>query len=378
MESKEEPVPKLPKLSSENVDSPVLSTKQTCQHFVQRKKRLCRIMVAKGELYCGEHLPLTKTADPASNDDVKNGQKKRIPCPLDPKHTIFERNLQKHLRICNAKVDNHPEFIVPGLNAGPEDCEPENRDFRLVELDNNIINDVIEKVNRLYQQYDIDKRIEEHVLDHPLLADEIADDSRGHETLKHLTQTASMLGQLEHLKLLKDNTAYVEFGAGKGQVAVWLARAIEHMQNSQVLLIDRASLRHKLDNKMKETHDIHRIRADICDFDMRKLDKLQRARSIVATGKHLCGGATDLALRCMLHGNDNDRVDGKTEAFIIALCCYHRCTWQTFVGKEFFKEHNVSVHEFSIIAKMVGWAVCGTGMSRERRLLYAKEQGVGK
>lgn len=338
----------------------------TCSHFVTRKKRLCRITVAKGEIYCGEHLPLKELKD-GDSDEREECHRKRIPCPLDPKHTVYEKNLHKHLKICNAKVTNLPEYILPGLNAGPDDCPEEKKDFRLSQVDAEILKRVIEKVNSIYDKFKVEDTIEEQIQTHDLLKEEISNAERGQETLKHLIQTSSLLSQMEHSAFLKNDTAFIEFGAGKGQVAYWLAQAAENLEGSHVLLIDKASLRHKKDNKMKDTHSIQRIRADISDFDIRKYDLLQNSKRIVGVSKHLCGAATDFTIRCILNGNDNGRTDGKTEGFIIALCCHHRCSWKPFVGKHFFIEHNVTVDEFIIITKMVGWAVCGTGMSRERR-----------
>lgn len=380
MGATEEPVSKLPKLTAQN-DSNIaaaITTHTKCQHFLQRKKRLCRIMVAKGALYCGEHTPLIDPVASVSNDELADEKTKRVVCPLDSRHTVYERRLAKHLQICNAKPTARPAYFVPGMNAGAADCDPENRDFKLVDLDEDEMNGVIEKVKRIFDEYQIDNIIEEQHMEHPLLATELNNEIRSHETLKHLKQTASILGHLDSLKLLQDNTAFVEFGAGKGDVACWLARAVEHLTNTRVLLIDRASLRHKRDVRLRETHEIHRIKADINDLDIRHVDHLQTAQRIVATGKHLCGGATDLAMRCVLTGNDNNRSDGKTEAFIIALCCYHRCTWRSFVGKQFLLEQGLTVRDFSIMTKMVGWAVCGTGLSRERRLEMQKEHGDGE
>ena len=35
----------------------------------------------------------------------------RVPCPIDPTHTCFQNQLQKHLKICNARLEDQP----PGL-----------------------------------------------------------------------------------------------------------------------------------------------------------------------------------------------------------------------------------------------------------------------
>ena len=83
----------------------------------------------------------------------------------------------------------------------------------------------------------------------------------------------------------------------------------------------------------------------------------------------LCGAATDLALRCIVNGNKTKQ----TDFFLIAVCCHHRCTWKPFVGKKFMLENGITPRSFRIITKMVSWAVCGTGTSREvRKLMEGK------
>lgn len=349
---------------------------QFCKHFVIRKKRYCRITVANGEEYCGEHLPL-KTDETEQCKQPVNKKHIRIACPLDPKHTVYERNLAKHLKICNANVTDQPIYIVPGLNAGPKLEHNESTDFRLSEIDEDVIDKVIEKVNRIYAENSIDARIEELLLNHSLLESELSNEVYGSETLKHLRQTSAILGYLDHFKLLTDNTSYIEFGAGKGQVSYWLAQAIANNANSNVLLIDKASLRHKKDNKLDESHSVERIRADISDFDIHQYDLIQKSKQIVGVSKHLCGAATDFTIRCILNGNKeipDAQNSPKTTAFIIALCCHHRCDWQPFVGKEFFIRNQVTPKDFVIITKMVGWAICGTGMSRERRKIMEEQK----
>lgn len=373
--SEAEPTSK--RIKSDADEDVVEVPQKTCKHFVTRKKRYCRITVAKDEDYCGEHLPVTTSL---TAPDEQNPKHIRIPCPLDPKHTVYARNLQKHLKICNAVVKDQPEYIVTGLNAGPKDadcCEDVSTDFKLADLDEEEIESVIEKVNAMYDESRIGERIEELWLTHPLLEPELSKSEYGAETRKHLLQTSAILGYLEHYRLLNDGTSFVEYGAGKGQVAFWLAQAITNHPNSNVLLIDRASLRNKKDNQLDDTHAVYRIRADICDFDMNKFDLLRKSKNIVGMGKHLCGAATDFAIRCILNGNKGDGGDAKaskTDVFIVALCCHHRCDWLPFVGKEFFIRHKISRREFAIITKMVGWAICGTGMSRERRKVVEARQ----
>lgn len=377
------------KVETNSVNSTSELNVPTCQFFVKRKKRYCRLTPAHGEAFCGEHLPVTEiTPNTADNTNESNDQKRnaRVPCPLNSKHTVCVRKLKKHLKVCNAIVKNGADYIVTGLNAGiDEDNDDDNNvqtDFKLTDVDKEIVDGIVEKINKLYAMHKIDERIDEMTASHPLLADELNNNEYGHETLRHLTQTSTILGYLNNFKLFDDHISYVEFGAGKGQLSYWLAQAITNYPNSNVLLIDRATVRHKKDNKLDESHAVQRIRADIADFDISKHSLIQASKKIVGLGKHLCGAATDFAIKCTIHGNNvADKnvatINPKTVAIIIALCCHHRCEWKHFVGKEFFRQNGVSVREFVIITKMVGWAICGTGMSRERRKQIEEQKLAG-
>ena len=60
-----------------------------------------------------------------------------------------------------------------------------------------------------------------------------------------------------------------------------------------LLLVDRASQRHKFDNKLKESPSIcKRIRADIADLCLENVPDLHLYKRVVSLGKHLCGSAT--------------------------------------------------------------------------------------
>ena len=62
-------------LSLNNIKPPVDGR---CGFFVKRKQRYCKMLPAKGNKYCAEHL----SEETEDNDGIK---RKRINCPLDPK-----------------------------------------------------------------------------------------------------------------------------------------------------------------------------------------------------------------------------------------------------------------------------------------------------
>ncbi|XP_043653519.1 tRNA:m(4)X modification enzyme TRM13 homolog [Drosophila teissieri] len=341
----------------------------TCSYWVPRKKRRCKMTANKGSQFCGAHAPATATT---STSDEKSGEdafEERIPCPLDHKHTVFKRKLAKHLTICNARdQESSMPYIVKGVNSGEDLKETDEEldkfnQIKMHELADEEFYSLIDKVKELYDKH-INSSIQELQLEHDSLKEELNRKDYGQETLRQLTQASSLLGILENNHQLTDVTSYVEFGAGKGQLAYYLATALQdqRLSNSQVVLIDRMSLRHKKDNKLANKEKVQRIRADIADLKLSALPELKKTQRTVAISKHLCGAATDLTLRCLLSDEDVS-----SDYVLIALCCHHRCSWRSYVGRKFLQEAGIGPREFAILTKMVSWAVCGTGLSRERR-----------
>ncbi|XP_044261826.1 tRNA:m(4)X modification enzyme TRM13 homolog isoform X2 [Tribolium madens] len=101
-----------------------------------------------------------------------------------------------------------------------------------------------------------------------------------------------------------------------------------------------------------------------------KLDAVSGSASIVGVTKHLCGDATDLALRCLLNVS-SVKVGGLTMTF----CCHHRCRWGAYVGKDFFNRVGLTKPDFEMMCGMSSWATCGTGLSREKNQIGGTVEG---
>lgn len=112
--------------------------------------------------------------------------------------------------------------------------------------------------------------------------------------------------------------------------------------------------------------EICRIRTDIKNINLEAIPELS-STSVrwVGCGKHLCGAATDYTIRAcatklkkerMTSSAINESMDRKAglQGVAIATCCHHRCTWEAFVGKRFFKEQSFSPCEFELISWMTG------------------------
>ncbi|XP_060524263.1 tRNA:m(4)X modification enzyme TRM13 homolog [Cylas formicarius] len=331
-----------------------ISNLQRCKFFLKRKKRNCKMLVSTGEELCAEHQIHSKNTEDG---------KIRIPCPLDKKHTVYAHKLNKHLKICNAREGPSQSFIKKDINSGKHEEESGISDHHrsLSEFADTDILKVIAKVNIVYNKH-IKGKITTKISTHEVV-DGQTKSEYGDKTIKHLKQASSILGLLNKYCLLKDNTCFIEFGAGRGQLSYWIAEATQTSNFTKLLLIERASPKHKRDNKLnKSTGKIQRIRADIKDVVLDDIEIMGDANSIVGVTKHLCGEATDLAIRCMINA---EKLKDKIRGCLLTFCCHHRCQWTGFVGKEFFQANNLIGQDFEIICGLTSWATCGNTHSRE-------------
>ncbi|NWI31800.1 TRM13 enzyme, partial [Sula dactylatra] len=353
----------------------------TCAYFVERKKRFCKLIPAPGRRFCGEH----------GQQEEENGRK-RIPCPLDPKHTVYEDQLQKHLKKCNSREKPKPVYFVQDINAGLKDVAeiPEKR-VPISSLSKEELENLIIKLKKASNGLEL--RLEEQILSHPALQEALNDPKNGESAFKHLKQQASILGSMEKLHLLGPGRCFVEFGAGRGKLSHWVDIALQNVENVQFLLVERATTRFKVDGKHKRRDSIfERLQVDIQHLCLNKVPILEKKKlPVVGIGKHLCGAATDLALRCLVESyttchdgengepapkrsrNDKTEVASKSSAnnesnkedckpvagIVIALCCHHKCDWTHYVGREFFKSVGLGPVEFHYFQRMSSWATCG-------------------
>ncbi|XP_058444397.1 tRNA:m(4)X modification enzyme TRM13 homolog [Malaya genurostris] len=372
----EEPADKRSKMTTSVPDCDEPREEVRCKYFLQRKKRLCKMTVGRGKFYCGEHEVIA-----TDDDGFSTSNPDRIPCPLDPKHSVSSMKLEKHLRVCNARVKDQPDYIQPGINSTSDnECdaggEKSINSCKLADVPLEDLKFLIGKIGEIYETDSRISSLEQLLLEHAFFKEQLTDKSYGPMTLKHVIQLASLLGIIEHEHFLQSDTAFVEFGAGKGQVTFALASIIQQsseLTNSKVLLIDRASHRHKQENRIEDRKIVHRIRADIADLELSKLNMLQSSKRVIGIGKHLCGAATDLALRCLVRSNHelppNKGEECRSEGFVFALCCHNRCDWRSYTGKKFLLSKGIDQSEFDRMVRMTSWAVCGSGTSREKRKL---------
>ncbi|XP_049665123.1 tRNA:m(4)X modification enzyme TRM13 homolog isoform X6 [Accipiter gentilis] len=261
-----------------------------CAYFVERKKRFCKMIPASGRRFCGEH-----------GQQEEENDRKRIPCPLDPKHTVYEDQLQKHLKKCNSREKPKPVYFVQDINAGLKDvAEIPEKQVPISSLSKEELENLIIKLKKASNGLEL--CLKERILSHQALQEALNDPKNGESAFKHLKQQASILGNMEKLHLLGPGRCFVEFGAGRGKLSHWVDVALQNVENVQFLLVERATTRFKVDGKHKRRDSIfERLQVDIQHLCLKKVPVLEKKKlPVVGIGKHLCGAATDLALRCLV------------------------------------------------------------------------------
>ncbi|XP_029355064.1 tRNA:m(4)X modification enzyme TRM13 homolog [Echeneis naucrates] len=366
-----------------------------CGFFVEKKKRFCKMVAGRGKRFCGEHATLEE-----------GRSSRRITCPLDPKHSVSEDKLEKHLKKCNSREKERPVYYVENINAGSAKEDEFLQQVSLSEHSRAELESLLDKLKTAIRgQHDVD----DAVLSHPVLQEELRNPKNGDSAHKHLRQQSSILGHLDELGLLGSRRCFVEFGAGRGKLSHWIHEALKTCESTktcedlQLLLVERCSTRFKVDGKHQDVGvQFERLQIDIQHLDLSKVPLLQQKKlPLVGVGKHLCGAATDLALRCLLetpgfipemepppkrfkvtelsaeHGPDSGTDDpgpalesgiGPVLGLVVALCCHHRCEWRHYVGQEFFLQQGLGAAEFSAFCRMSSWATCGLRQTNKAQM----------
>lgn len=143
--------------------------------------------------------------------------------------------------------------------------------------------------------------------------------------------------------MLDDNTTcFVEFGAGRGELSNYLKVAVDDHGTHTFVLVDRTPPRNKFDSALLGLEEVKslvkRHTMDIKDLDLSKVPEIRQdvtatqreipkketavegategeatesveeeyvaKKPVVAVSKHLCGGATDITLKCLANFQD--------------------------------------------------------------------------
>ncbi|KAA0058561.1 tRNA:m(4)X modification enzyme TRM13-like protein isoform X1 [Cucumis melo var. makuwa] len=356
-----------------------------CQFWLPKKNRFCAVAPINDSKFCGNH------SSRADGD--------MVPCPVDPSHSVLRENLQGHVKRCpllkqTQSLAGQP-FYQKGINAGEEDLMSANgpdsglSDSISSEMKRNIVygmsgdqfHRLLGKIRALHDLIckDIQDSYQIKEACNMWIKGEI-DSRKIPFQEKHVLQQASILGNLDEFGVLRNydggqqregNRSYgndanvvpavVEFGAGRGYLTQMLA---DCYGIKRVFLVERKSYKLKADRSLrqKESLILERLRIDIEDLNLNAVESL-RHNPYLAIGKHLCGPATDLALRCCLTKQPNQadteqcRDKSKLRGLAIATCCHHLCQWKHYTNKRYLLELGITKEEFLAITWFTSWAV---------------------
>ncbi len=131
-----------------------------CCHLVPRKQKLCNVARSLNSMFCGNHQPVERDGEDnlvrSDEKDAKKDKKERVPCPIDPTHTIFKSSLSYHVKVCTklkqSKAMSEQAFFKQDCNSYSVTCMPcENNEQPQLEL--TIDADALAaKINLVYAQ----------------------------------------------------------------------------------------------------------------------------------------------------------------------------------------------------------------------------------
>lgn len=332
----------------------------------------------KRESFCGKAAVLEQYFC-SQHQDMHQG---RVPCPLDPKHSVALEKLAGHLQYCEQRgAEAQAQFRV----ARPSGSDGVGAEGDVAGLARRVIEVLMEAgIVERRQAEEPDASLEDissisavafprghtkaWLRQRPLEMTEHVPSRAGYCSKNgakaghcHQLQCACMCGSLRRQGLLrsaKDPAArrlgLLELGAGTAQLSSY----ISHLSNEPIafhVLVDRQAVRRCADHAMRQLRrdgteadavEVQRRRCDIQDLDVHdcllqagppeSVDDLE----VLAVAKHLCGAATDLGLRKVLGSEARWRGLG------IALCCHHACDWSSFVGREWLLQKGFTEQDF--------------------------------
>lgn len=89
-----------------------------CLFWIKQCARFCSGERAPNSKYCINHIH----QESKNISQSPSGERKRVVCPIDPTHTVFEDKLQKHIRVCNKtkkeEANSSCSYFVPSFNCG--------------------------------------------------------------------------------------------------------------------------------------------------------------------------------------------------------------------------------------------------------------------
>lgn len=355
-------------------------------------------------------------AEQPQAEEARCDKPERIPCPVDPSHTIYKHNLSVHVKKCNRKkqaqeLDQQQYYCLDCNARGDSDLISEEVKLTL-SVDSQVssaallkkVRECYDRLVRRHIEYSVSTVDADSALDTKLLKI-LSGDQTAKKRVRHAEQDIHLVHEMVDYELIKnssvcrkeqnydtDYATFVELGAGKGLLGMAVvsaathsptddadsaakAQSIEdHQENDRatvsLVMIERAGNRKKIDRylkTMKGIDQVHRIKMDIRHVYLPGLPTLHASSSntsastnhVVLIAKHLCGVASDFAIKSAfpLANSSTKHQEGFARCGLaIATCCHHACQFEDYVGKDWLASQGLSRHDFEQMKSWSGWA----------------------
>lgn len=350
-----------------------------CHAYLVQKRRFCRQRRQScPSIYCGNHQHLEQT---------NSSQRKRIACPVDGSHMIFEDQVAKHVPICpttkKRKRQEAAEYFKHNTNSGGYGDLCASASDLLEKDEKKWAQQIALRVLEVHQQIfqggternrtALDKLTFAEIYDaipmkdfsHNEIDGGIVESYQSYRIKsggsRHIPQLASMIGHLRTIGVLpsinnttsatpKQPLLLLEMGAGRGMLGLTAAgAACSDNFDTHLMMIERAGTRSKAEkifrNLGKEDKASSsflaldkvkwsRIKCDLAHVYLPVLlqkEELKEAK-VVVIAKHLCGVGTDLALKAL------EPIKNRVSACVMATCCHGVCNWVGYVGRDFLRQ----------------------------------------
>ena len=326
-------------------EDPTNPNSAVCDFYLTHKRRFCKTEKRPGGYrYCHTHQ-----AELHANGEA-GGTSRRVPCPINPKHTVYERDLKRHVLVCPDRRHDPTGLPYFSLNCHalkgacyvPAPCpselaeaivetmeDPEDVDDKQSAVENRMSADepvvkgsarfthrdlseealraLTEKVLRMFNQF-VQPMIRKS---HSAV---VASDASARLTMKHSTQHLALTNLLataiaaafapsSNPTASVCPTALVELGAGKGGLAYAVSEAMSKHSEAwraliprppKWLIVDLGGFRRKRDGCVRKTdHVFQRLRINIKDLALSRVPQLaaQVAQAPAAEGSTLPAAA---------------------------------------------------------------------------------------
>lgn len=173
---------------------------------------------------------------------------------------------------------------------------------------------------------------------------------------KHISQERSLVTHaLRVAPAPNRGRVWIDMGGGRG----CLSERLLHATGGQDahIIVDWSDMRRSRvrDPAIRRRTNFRRIVVDIGQVDVEAEVAAMGCHSsgalvLVAMSKHLCGSATDLAIR---------QIPPRCRV-LMAPCCHHLCNWGSYQGRGFLEEMGVSREEFEALCSLAPWASIDT------------------